>query len=108
MTQVLSFANGTMKFGDGTKMGQRLTTEEALEIVGVAQAADEVPVDPPVDDNQGEVKLTLPEDFDDLKVDDLKKFAADNGIDLGTATLKDDIKAAIVAAVNPAPVDPAE
>lgn len=97
MTQVLSFANGTMKFGDGHKMGQRLTAEEAMEIVSGVEPVAEV-----VDDNKDDVKLELPENFDDLKVDELKKFAADNDIDLGEATLKDDIKAAIVAAVNPA------
>lgn len=39
------------------------------------------------------------------KVADLKSYAADNGIDLGDATKKDDILAAIVAAVDSTPAE---
>ncbi len=63
--------------------------EEAERLVelGLAEFADEV-----ADGDEGD-----DEDLDAMQVPDLKKLAADEGVDLGSATKKADIIAAINA-----------
>lgn len=113
--KVLSFQNGVMKFGnEGRNAGQILSDAQKAAVEDLLNVENnDHPDDKTSGETQqpttggilsgeggGETKFVLPEDFDDLKVDDLKKLAADNGIDLGDATLKDDIKAKIKAAAE--------
>lgn len=65
------------------------------------------PVDPPEDpDNPGEEDgeepkyIVPPVDFDKMKLDELKEYAAENEIDISGLTKKDDIKARLIEAIN--------
>lgn len=65
------------------------------------------PVDPPEDsDNPGEEDgeeqqyIVPPVDFDKMKLDELKAYAAENEIDISGLTKKDEIKARLIEAIN--------
>ena len=63
------------------------------------------PVDPPEDhdeDHDGEEPkyIVPPVDFDKMKLDELKEYAAENEIDISGLTKKDDIKARLIEAIN--------
>lgn len=71
----------------GPLTSRRRTAEEALEIAGVSALATATPAAPASD--EPDESWTVPK---------LKKFAADNGIDLDGAKKKPEILAAIAAA----------
>ena len=77
---------------------------EHLQSVGMIAELEEVEPEPvdgsgepetPVDEPQGEEESV---DLDALNLDELRTYAAENGIDIGDATRKADIRAAIQAA----------
>lgn len=83
---------------------------EELLASGYFEKIDEPdPVDPPVDppedhdeDHDGEEPkyIVPPVDFDKMKLDELKEYAAENEIDISGLTKKDDIKARLIEAIN--------
>ena len=81
---------------------------EELLASGYFEKVDEPdPVDPPEDpDNPGEEDgeepkyIVPPVDFDKMKLDELKAYAAENEIDISGLTKKDDIKARLIEAIN--------
>ena len=64
--------------------------------------------DPPADDGEGEDDPTdaekkyivPPVDFDKMKLNELKAYAADNEIDISGLTRKDEIKERLIEAIN--------
>lgn len=86
---------------------------EELLASGYFEKVDEPdPVDPPEDpDDPGEADgededgeehkyIVPPVDFDKMKLDELKAYAAENEINISGLTKKDDIKARLIEAIN--------
>lgn len=109
--RVSSFANGVMKVAETFRTLSDADKQE-LGLDGVAPVTGPTPGTaapvagagdnkPPVGDGEGDNKppvvegFVLPDNFDSMTVDELKKFAADNNVDISDVTLKDDIKAKI-------------
>ena len=70
---------------------------EHLLAVGLIGKTEAVVQDAPADEPQGEPAGEESVDLDALDLDELRTYAAENGIDIGDATRKADIRAAIDA-----------
>lgn len=84
--------------------GQKLLASGYFEKIDEPDPVDP-PVDPPEDhdeDHDGEEPkyIVPPVDFDKMKLDELKEYAAENEIDISGLTKKDDIKARLIEAIN--------
>lgn len=105
MTNIVTFANGVMKFGEVSPNPGGVVTQSQLETMGASIAPVEVVEASPVpevvlssvEDTPANPKKTA-EELKSMKVDELKAYAAMLNVDLHGITLKDDIIEAILKA----------
>ena len=81
----------------GAAVPEQADAESVEHLLAVGLVAESVEPDAPAVEPQGESAGEESVDLDALNLDELRTYAAENGIDIGDATRKADIRAAIDA-----------
>ena len=81
----------------GAAVPEQADAESVEHLLAVGLVAESVEPDAPAVEPQGESAGEGSVDLDALNLDELRTYAAENGIDIGDATRKADIRAAIDA-----------